>query len=155
MAWHHRIRNVFAGARSRRELDRELAFHLTERADELEAAGMPRGDAMHHARLQFGNLTSQTERTRDMDIAAWLDAVLRNFRHSARALLKTPAFSITVVLTLASRSAPIAPSSPRSRPSSLRPLPFPDGDQLMDLHQSNAKNPSTPIAPSAWPNGTA
>src|SRR5437879_2009100 len=99
---------------------------------------MSRGDALHHARLQFGNLTSQTQRTRDMDIAAWLDAVLRNLRHSARALIKTPAFSITVVLTLALAIGANSAVFPAIQAVLLRPLPFPDGDQLMEIHQSSA-----------------
>src|SRR4051812_17263415 len=101
MGWIRRIRNVLAGRRLQRDLDRELAFHLAERADEYQNSGATRDEALLRARRQFGSLTSQTERTRDMDIAAWLDLFLRNLRHSTRALLKTPAFTITVMLTLA------------------------------------------------------
>ena len=69
-----------------RELERELRFHVTERIEELQNAGMRAEDAARLARQQFGNYTAQVERTRDMDIAGGLDAALRNVRLSLRAL---------------------------------------------------------------------
>ena len=51
--------------------------------------------------MQFGNPLVQAERTRDVDIALWLDALFRNVRQAARALVRTPGFTLSVVLTLA------------------------------------------------------
>ena len=48
------------------DLDRELRFHVTERAEELEAGGMSHEAAWQAARRQFGNHTTQVERTREM-----------------------------------------------------------------------------------------
>ena len=53
--------------------------------------------ARSSARRRFGNYTSQMERTRDMDIHGGIEAAIRNLRHSARALRKTPAFTVAVV----------------------------------------------------------
>jgi hypothetical protein len=72
MAWHHRLRNLARPDRHSRELDREMEFHLAERADELEAGGMPRAQAEREARRRFGNRTAMKERTRDVDVPAWL-----------------------------------------------------------------------------------
>src|SRR2546428_439398 len=71
------------------------------RADELQASGMSEEEAVRSARRQLGNFTVQVERTRDRDVAGWLEAILRNLRYSARTLAKTPLFTATVVLTLA------------------------------------------------------
>ena len=38
MAWHERFWNVIRSGRMQRDLERELAFHVTERADELQNA---------------------------------------------------------------------------------------------------------------------
>jgi putative ABC transport system permease protein len=141
MAWYHRLRNVFAGNRIQREIDRELSFHVSERADELRAAGMSGDEALRSARQRFGNVTVQTERTRDMDIANRLESILRNFRHAVRALAKTPAFTATVVLTLAIGIGANSAVFSAIHAILLRPLPFPDGDQLMELRQSNRKSP--------------
>src|SRR2546425_355734 len=101
MAWHKRLINVFRRDRLRRDIDRELAFHVAERADELRASGMSEDEALRQARRRFGNLTAQAEQTADIDIVGGIEATLRNFRHAARTLAKSPAFTATVVLTLA------------------------------------------------------
>src|SRR5262249_29643372 len=84
------MRNLFRRRRINRDIDRELRFHLAERADDLEAAGMSRADALLSARRRFGNPTLQAERTRDMDLTQWFESTLRNLRHAARALWKAP-----------------------------------------------------------------
>src|SRR3954468_3986754 len=101
MAWYRRIRNVLRPGRVQRELERELSFHVRERAEDLQAGGMSEDEAARHARLQFGNYTAQIERTRDMDINERLDGMGRNLRHAARGLAKTPGFTATVMVTLA------------------------------------------------------
>src|SRR6266542_6575232 len=101
MAWYHRLWNVFRRDHIQRDIGRELSFNIDERADELRAGGMGEEEAIRSARKQFGNFTVQVERTSDIDVAAWLDAVLRNFHQAARTLAKMPAFTATVVLTLA------------------------------------------------------
>src|SRR5215472_2590184 len=99
--WLGRLRNAIRPGRLDRDLERELRFHVTERIEDLQSAGMNAEAAARLAREQFGNYTAQVERTRDMDIVEGLDATLRNVRLSLRALGKSPVFSIAVVLTLA------------------------------------------------------
>src|ERR1051326_7315731 len=99
--WSRRLLNAIWPERLDRDLERELRFHVNERMEELRDAGMDTEDAARLAGVQFGNYTAQIERTRDMDIAQGLDAALRNVRQSLRSLAKSPAFSITVMLTLA------------------------------------------------------
>src|SRR3954468_21653096 len=93
-----RLLNVLRPGRTQRDLDRELGFHIAERAEELQAAGMSEAEAWRSARRQFGNYTAQVESTRDVDTSAFLDALSRNLRLAVRALRKAPAFTATVVL---------------------------------------------------------
>src|SRR5215467_6849783 len=141
MAWHRIFLNLFRRRRIERDIDRELAFHLAEREDDLKAGGMADNDAIRHARRRFGNLTLQKERTRDMHVAGWLDALLRNVRYAVRTLVKSPAFTATVILTLTLGIGASSAVFSAIDAILLRPLPFPDGDQLMELGQSNLKNP--------------
>src|SRR5436305_1475192 len=90
MSWARRIGNALRPGRVSREIDRELAFHLTEKIEELQAAGVSETESLRAAQRQIGNRTYQTERTRDMDINQRLEATLRNFRQGARGLLKAP-----------------------------------------------------------------
>ena len=147
MAWFERIWNVLRPGRVHRDLDRELSFHVLERAEELQAGGMSQDEAGRSARRQFGNYTAQIERTRDMDINERLDATMRNLRHAARSLGKTPAFTATVILTLALGIGANSAVFSAINAVLLRPLPFPHGDKLVSLAQSTPKIPQPFVAP--------
>ena len=147
MPWHRNFLNLFRRRRLERDIERELSFHLAERADELQAGGMSEHDAMRSARRRFGNFTAQKERTRDMDIASWLDGFLRNIRYAVRTLAKSPAFTATVILTLTLCIGASSAVFSAIDAVLLRPLPFPNGDQLMELRQSNPKDPQPFVAP--------
>ena len=96
-----RLLNVFRVNRLSHELDEELAFHVAERIDDLVAAGFTEKDARKEALRCFGNYTVQKERTRDMDIAGWLEGVTNDLRHGARQLRLNPGFTAVAVLSLA------------------------------------------------------
>ena len=74
----------------KRAIERELHFHLAERADQLRAEGLSAEEATLRARREFGNVTVQSERTRDEDVAVWLDALQRNVRYAIRTLASSP-----------------------------------------------------------------
>ena len=145
--WLGRLRNAIRPGRLNRDLERELRFHVTERIEELRDAGMSAEAAARLARKQFGNYTTQVERTRDMDIAEGLEATLRNVRLSLRALAKSPGFSITVVLTLALGIGANSAVFSAINAVLLRPLPFPNSDRIVSIAQMQAKTPQPHIAP--------
>jgi len=101
MSWLRRLVNTIRAPRVLRDIDREIAFHIREREDELRASGLPQDEARRRARIQFGNALVQRDRTRDVDTAAVLDAAARHIRYAVRAMRRTPGFSVAVVLTLA------------------------------------------------------
>lgn len=147
MAWMRRLRNVLRPARLQSDLDRELAFHLGERADELCETGMDRDEAAHAARRQFGNLTIHVERTRDMNIVPSVEAIARNLKLAARTLTKAPAFSATVIVTLALGIGANSAVFSAIYAVLLRPLPFPAADRLVKLNQAQPKTPEGGVAP--------
>ena len=101
MGWISRTVNVFRQERLLRHLDDELAFHVAERIDELVAGGMTPDDARTEALRRFGNYTRQRERTRDMNIVAWLEALVADVKYGARQLRLNPGFAAVAVLSLA------------------------------------------------------
>jgi putative ABC transport system permease protein len=147
MSWYRQFRNIFRPGRLQRDLQKELAFHVTERAEELQQSGMSEADAQRAANRQFGNLTTQVERTRDMDIPEFLEAALRNFRLAVRSLVKAPAFSITVILTLALGIGANSAVFSAIDAVLLRPLPFPNGDALLLITQAQLKTSEPNVAP--------
>jgi predicted permease len=147
MAWYWRIWNVLRPGRVQSDLERELSFHVRERAEELQAGGMSGEQAVREARQAFGNYTAQVERTRDMDINGWLESLGRNLRQAVRGLSKTPAFTVTVILTLAIGIGANSAVFSAIDAVLLRPSPFPNGDRLVKLAQVNRKSQDTFVAP--------
>ena len=101
LSFVNRIRGLILGRRIERDLDEEMRYHLESRARELVAEGMPEAEARAAARRAFGSLTLASEDSR----AAWryglLDSILQDVRYGARALRRTPVFTVAVTLTLA------------------------------------------------------
>ena len=147
MGWYRQLRNLFRADRLERDLRKELVFHVAERVEELRQSGLSEAQAERTAHRQFGNLTSQIERTRDMDLPEYLEAAARNLRLAVRALTKAPAFSLTVVLTLALGIGANSAVFSAIDAVLLRPLPFPNGDALLLITQAQLKNPEPNVAP--------
>lgn len=101
MPWFTRVANVFRPHRLSAELDDELRFHIAEKIDELVARGMSEAEARRSAARAFGSYTVQKSRTRDMNIAAHLEALIGDLRYGARQLRLAPAFATVAVLSLA------------------------------------------------------
>ena len=101
MSWLARLINVFRAGKVSDDIDRELAFHLAERADELTAAGASPEAARLEARRRLGNYTMQHENIRERDLLVWLESFFADVRYGLRALVKQPIFAITTILTLA------------------------------------------------------
>jgi putative ABC transport system permease protein len=101
MPWYLRWRNAFRSERLNDELDCELQYHLAETVDDLISGGMTEKDAVREARRRLGNYSIQKERTRDMNIAAWLEATRADVVYGARQLRLNPGFASIAILSLA------------------------------------------------------
>ena len=101
MSWFSRLRNHVRGNALSTEIDKEMQFHLAERADDLVAGGMKPDAAQREARRRFGSLAYQTERTRARDLFSWLDALTADLRYATRSLKSAPAFAVVAILSLA------------------------------------------------------
>src|SRR5687768_126515 len=137
MAWLTRIVNTFRTGGLRRAIDREQAFHIAERADDLRAGGLGAQEALRRARIQFGSSAATVEATRDVDVSAAADATWRNLRYALRTLYRAPGFTLTVVLTLALGIGANSAVFSAIDAVLLRPLPFPNPHELLILRQTD------------------
>jgi putative ABC transport system permease protein len=131
------------------QLDSELRFHIDALTEENIAAGMSATEARRQAQLEFGGREQIKEELRDVHRVQILDAASTNLKAAFRFLRKSPSFSIAVILTLALGIGANSAVFSAIDAILLRPLPFPEGDQLVKIAQSNrsAKTPQTSVAP--------
>lgn len=143
--------NFFLGNREQREpkLDSEIGFHIDALTEENIAAGMSPAEARRQAQLEFGGREQIKEELRDVYRVQILDTAAMNLKAAFRFLRKSPSFSIAVILTLALGIGANSAVFSAIDAILLKPLPFPDGDQLVKIGQSNriAKTPQTFVAP--------
>jgi len=86
----HRLRVLWRGEAYASDVQREMEFHR-----ELQA------QAGHASPRQFGNASYYREATRETSALRWLDRLRQDLTYTVRALRRTPAFTLAVVITLA------------------------------------------------------
>jgi putative ABC transport system permease protein len=131
------------------QLDSELRFHIDKLTNDNIAAGMAPQEARRRAVLEFGGREQIKEELRDVHRVGVIESTAANLKSAFRFIRKSPTFSATVILTLALAIGANSAVFSAIDAILLRPLPFPDGDELMRLSQFNTKikSPQTFVAP--------
>ena len=113
------------------DVDREFEVHLALEVEEQLERGVPLRDAKLAARREFGSVALAKEELRDMRTGAALDRLGRELRHAARRLVRSPAFTLATVLTLALAIGANASIFAVVQRVVLNPLPYADSDRLI------------------------
>src|SRR5215212_5239524 len=138
MSIFRRLLNTGRSEKLSSAIEREVAFHLHERIEELRAEGVPQHEAELMARRQFGNPTFQRERTRDADVVAWLDSLAGDIRYGLRALRRSPAFTAVAILSLALGIGANTAIYTLIDAVVLRSLPVPHPEQIVAITDGDA-----------------
>src|SRR5215468_8492915 len=96
-----RILNWFRQRRLEDDLDRELQYHIDRRVTDLIHSGLPEPEARRRVALELGGATQLREEVRDIWLNRWLRDFVHDLRFSARAILRSPSFTGTAVLSFA------------------------------------------------------
>jgi hypothetical protein len=131
-------------------MEREMAFHVDALARDYARGGMSDADAQRAARRQFGNLTRLKERGHDERTMRVAEDVARDVGFAARGLWRSPGFSLAVILTLALGIGGNTAVFSLVDQLLLRPLPYPDGDQLVMVEESTTRNAHADVSPANW-----
>lgn len=121
------------------ELDEEMQFHLERDIEQNIQAGMTSQEARYAALKSFGGLTQSKEECRDARGVTFLEDTLQDIRYSLRLMIKNPAFTLIVVLTLTLGIGANSAIFSFANGILLRPLPYPQSERLAVLDETALK----------------
>src|SRR5689334_10272576 len=130
------LKHLFSRKQLDSDLSEEIQAHLEEKVEELVADGMPREEAIHSARREFGNMHLIQQISREVWGWPSVDSVLLDIRHGLRALSHSPVFTVVALLTIAIGIAANAAVFSVVNSVLLKPLNYPHAEQLVALHQT-------------------
>jgi putative ABC transport system permease protein len=133
-----RLRSVFRRSSLEQELESEMRFHLDQQIEENLASGMAPHEARQSALRAIGGITQFQEECRDMRRVSLVENALQDSRYAFRGIAKSPAFSMTAVLTLALGVGASMAIVTLINSVMLRTLPFPDADRLVVLFATDS-----------------
>jgi putative ABC transport system permease protein len=132
-------------------MDREMAFHVESIAREYVRSGMSELDAERAARKRFGSMIRLKEQGHDIRSAHIVEDIVRDVRHTGRGLRRSPGFAIAVILTLALGIGGNTAIFSVVDQLLLRPLPYPQGDQLLRIYERFLPTNGKPdVSPANW-----
>jgi len=142
MRWVEKIRMRYQmllhRGREAGRLESELEFHLEQQIAENQAAGMSAEEARQAALRSFGNPTVLREQARETWGWNGVEALGRDARIGTRTLLRSPGFALTAILVMALGIGANVALFTLVRSVLLRPLPFPNANQLVEVYEADA-----------------
>jgi len=145
-----KIRWPFISHKRDQDMSDEMAFHIESKTRELVGAGMSETDARIEARRRCGSVLKQKEAGHEMRTGRFFEDVLRDARHMGRGLRRSPGFTLAVVLTLALGIGANTAIFSIVDQLLLRPLPYPEGENLVMVYEAQSSNSHNSVSPATW-----
>ena len=120
-------------------MSEELRFHIEQYTADLVRSGVMPEEAARRARIEFGSLNSVKGDCREAIGLHLFDEFTRELSYAVRLLRKSPAFTVTALLTLAVCLGANLTIFAVIDSILLRPLPFPESNRLVTLYNTYPK----------------
>jgi putative ABC transport system permease protein len=137
-----RARALFNRNAAETDLDDELRFHLDMETDYQMRMGHPEKDARRIATREFGGVERYRDESRDARGVSMFEDIGRDMTVAMRGLRRTPGFALISIFTVALGIGMTTAVFSIIDGILLRPLPYPNADQLIRIYERNAKYPA-------------
>ena len=121
------------------EMTEEMRHHVELQTELNRKTGMNPDEARYAALRQFGNVAVIQEQAKEARSWRWLEDIAKDLLYATRALTKSPGFTVTALLTLAIGIGASTALFSVINSVLLRPLPFPNANQLTVVWETNAQ----------------
>ena len=137
MSW---LRRIFTRKLMEAELDKELRFHFETQVADKVRSGIAENEARRLTRLEFGGMEQIKEDCRERRGTLWLESAAQDLRYGLRQLRSAPGFTLVALLTLALGIGSNIVVFSVVNTILLRPLPFPNSQQLVRIVEKDPKS---------------
>jgi putative ABC transport system permease protein len=142
--------SIFRRDQLNHDLDEELSTYVELVSAEKLRLGISPDEAYRDTRREMGGADQVKQRVRDVWTGVSLERLGQDIRYAARTLAKRPAFTFIAVMTLALGVGASAAIFSVVNAVLLRPLPYSDPSQLVDMSENQPKEGIAGVGMS-WP----
>jgi len=136
--WRRRLFEIVHRRRVDRDLAEELAGHVERLVARYREAGLSEDQARRRARLEAGSVEAARQRVAEERSGFVLEQMLREARHAARVLGRSPGLTALCAVTMAVGIGVSTVLFALVDAVVLRPLPYPEAARLVRIVDTNA-----------------
>src|SRR4051794_19283394 len=134
-----RLRALMQRDTLNRDVADEMRAHIDMEATELARThGLPPDEARRRAAVAFGGVDWYTEAHQDARGVRWFEDIVQDVRYAARALRRSPGFTITATLVLALGIGASTAIFSAVDAVLVSRLPYPADDRLVRIFEQNS-----------------